>query len=142
MDMLGDPLFVGLFAGVVLGGLMAISNRFADSVRWRSGVWAFFCAVVTIILYFPTLLVEHGILTWTFTMGIPELRLQIAGWVGINWLTSAGFVLGMVALTLAFSGQQHDQLLAVKKACKYLAPMLFAFGFLLPVFQFFANLFG
>ncbi|MGP8071408.1 MAG: hypothetical protein ACLP5V_16150 [Candidatus Bathyarchaeia archaeon] len=140
MDVFGDSLFVGLLASVILGGLLTISDDFAESIRWRSGVWAIFWGTITAVLYFPAFLVDRGILAAPFAMGIPELRAQIAQWIGMNWATSAGFVLGMIALTLAFSGQEHDELLAIKKACNYLSPILFVIGFLLPVVQFFANL--
>ena len=138
--MLGDPLFLGLTTSVVLGVFMTASDGFAAMVRWRSGIWTLFCGFVTASFYSTDYLVGHSVLTVSEAAGIPMLRTQILEWVNINWLTSAAFVLGMVALTLAFSGQQHEELLAVKKACKWISPLLFAVGFLLPVIQFLTNL--
>lgn len=131
-----DSLLVGLLSAVVLGAALAVSDDFADTVRGRSLVWTIFWGIVTVLLYLPTYLLEYGIITLNDAMGLPQLRAWIAGLVGLNWLTSTGFLLGMITLTLAFSGQEHDELLTIRNAGKYLSPILFFLGLVLAAIQF------
>ena len=141
MDLLSDPLFIGLGVAVGLGTFLTLSDEFADSTRWRSGIWAVFWGGVMAVLFFPKYLVERGFISPGFAAGLPQTELAISGSVGGNWITSLGFVLGMVALTLMFSGTEQDMLLSIKWLCKRLSPILIAVGFLSPVLSLFFSFF-
>jgi hypothetical protein len=144
MDLLSDPLFLGLGVAIGLGVFVALDDTladFAESTRWRGGVWALLCGAVMVVLFFPKYLAGAGFIVPRLVIDLLRTERAISGSVGGNWITSLGFVLGMVALTLMFTGTQQDLLLAIKWLCKRLSPILLALGFLSPVLSLFFSFF-